>query len=144
MMDNSNKKIARNSICPCGSGIKYKYCHSGKDLPLQNLPNNNIYGLSKDGLNFMNTIFHSMAQSNIPLFEFISDKYSIFDKTGSILEDYFLKTAMEKVEMHIGKLSATDLEFQSNMIEASLLCRYPNESNKNKAAEFSDHKPLQW
>ena len=23
------KKIPRNSLCPCGSGKKYKYCHGG-------------------------------------------------------------------------------------------------------------------
>ena len=21
------KKIGRNEMCPCGSGVKYKYCH---------------------------------------------------------------------------------------------------------------------
>lgn len=26
-------KVARNELCPCGSGLKYKKCHFGKPLP---------------------------------------------------------------------------------------------------------------
>lgn len=26
-------KVARNDLCPCGSGLKYKKCHFGKPLP---------------------------------------------------------------------------------------------------------------
>ncbi|MFW2606242.1 YecA family protein [Aliarcobacter butzleri] len=72
-MNNQNKKIGRNDICPCGSGKKYKYCHIAQNLTLQNIPINNIYNINNDGLNIMNIFFHNLAQVNIPIFEFCLD-----------------------------------------------------------------------
>ena len=28
-----NRKVGRNDICPCGSGLKFKKCHWGKEIP---------------------------------------------------------------------------------------------------------------
>ena len=68
---------------------------------------------------------------NIPLFEFTSAGLAVFDAAGEILGDYYLETAIEQAERRVMKLSAGDMEFQSNMIDASLLCRFPGEKNKN-------------
>lgn len=79
-------------------------------------------------------IFESERRSvlllNIPLFEFSSNGLSVFDSTGEILGDYFLKTAIEQAERRVMKLSCADMEFQSNLIDASLLCRFPDGKNK--------------
>ncbi len=73
----------------------------------------------------------SLIILNIPLFEFSANGFSIFDSNGKISGDYFLKTAIEQAKRRVKKLSAGDVEFQSNLIDASLLCRYPNDKNKN-------------
>jgi len=71
---------------------------------------------------------NSLLFLNIPLFEFTSDGHAIFDGRKMLLEDYFLFTAIKEAERRVLKLSAEDLEFQSQMIDASLLCRYPDAS----------------
>lgn len=61
-----SKKIARNSICPCGSGLKYKYC-CGKS----------------EGLRSSNMRFIGDTKSSYTEF----DKY-VFEKLGYYPNDY--------------------------------------------------------
>jgi len=85
----------------------------------------------------------SILSLNIPLFEFTSERHSIFDHNGPITDDYYLSTAIEEAERRVMKLSGEDMEFQSNMIDASLLCRYPDESRKNSGLRIENNELAQ-
>ncbi len=109
-------------------------------------------GLAKPFLNFASTeriealwkLFEAergeILSLNIPLFEFTLDGLSIYGPSGKILSDYFLKTAVEQIKRRTMKLSAKDLEFQSNLIDASFLCRYPDKINKNTPAKKKNNR----
>ncbi len=82
----------------------------------------------------------SLVSLNIPLFEFSAGGLSVFDADGTILGDYFLETAIEQAEKRALKLGAADMEFQSNMIDASLSCRFSDEKNKNTPLKIKNNE----
>lgn len=66
---------------------------------------------------------------NIPLFEAHAENTAVFENSMPILDDYYLLSAVDEIKRHMGKLSAKDMEFQSQLISASLACRYPKSEN---------------
>ncbi len=104
-----------------------------------------VEGLSKSFLNGVPAkdieklwkIFDAERRSllflNIPLFEFNASNEQIFDHTGEICPDYYLKTAIEEAERRAAKLSAEDMSFQCDLIEASISCRYPKDQKVTAA-----------
>lgn len=76
----------------------------------------------------------SLLFLNIPLFEFISGGTSVFDSSGEICADYFLKNAVEEAERRALKLSPEDVDFQCDLITASIACIYPDHIKAAPAA----------
>lgn len=71
---------------------------------------------------------------NIPLFEAHTESTAIFENTVPVLEDYYLLSALDEVKRRLKKLSPEDLDFQRQLIEASLACRYPGSENDTDEA----------
>ena len=90
----------------------------------------------------------SLLFMNIPLFEFDSSEYRIFDTAGEICPDYYIKTAIEESERRVEKLCRQDMDFQCDLIVASISCRYPSDSravsagSKTAPEETFEAQPL--
>lgn len=103
-MNNKKNKIKKDDMCPCGSGKKYKHCHIGLTLPLEDLPKDNIYDLNKEGLGLMNMIFHFQAQVDMPLFEFCLDHDIYHFKNYTIFEQEEILKIFENNSLTVEKL----------------------------------------
>lgn len=78
----------------------------------------------------------SLEILNIPLFEAHSGSQAVFDNSKPVLGDYYLLSAIDEIKRRLDHLSAKDLDFQKQLITASLACRYPkSESDSDDEAE---------
>lgn len=78
----------------------------------------------------------SVLFMNIPLFIFSCGSHSVNDESGIVIEDYYIKSAIERMKIQIEKLSSGDMEYQLSLIEASLAARFPDFDFQNNELKF--------
>ena len=102
-MFNMKRKIGRNDICPCGSGLKYKRCCLEKDkleekvIQDKNIPLNNI--------NNRTILSSNMMQKDETFFK---SKEEIFNSI--ICEGFTPRVEWENTDEIEGELFTTDME----------------------------------
>ena len=85
----SEKKTGKNSLCPCNSGLQYKYCCIGKEIRPVQIPIKtecDDIGL-KITANFTNDILNTFATAQLPLKIFCKDNDLYFFSSVITLGD---------------------------------------------------------
>lgn len=117
-----SNKPKRNDLCPCGSGIKYKYCCISKELRERKVPiKNHIY--TKCGkpvyVDYTNDWLNISAALNIPLMNFCKDNglylFNMHLRVGEI-EDFYKK-------LKNGSLNINDIMnvYKKNFVKDAIL-----------------------
>lgn len=88
-MKKTPSKLGRNQPCHCGSGRKYKYCHLAADKEIPTPPENDMSGMSREGVGFFNLASDMLSKTDYPIYEFCLDNDIYFFKNLSI-NDYLI------------------------------------------------------
>lgn len=121
----SDAKPGRNKPCPCGSGIKYKFCHYAIDTAKPELPKINIFDMSLEGRKLLNSFMHLSRQGDIPLHELCIENGLYYFPSITIVQletiaEAFAREPSSVIELLFNSWEETnDLESFSMMLENS-------------------------
>mgnify|MGYP004688748551 CR=1 FL=1 len=116
-----SNKPKRNDLCPCGSGIKYKYCCISKELKERIVPINYVCPKCGDGLsvNLTNDWMNRVAAIYTPLKNFCKDNGLYFFGMHSRLGE--VESLCEKLKN--GTLNINDIMdvYKKNFVKDAIL-----------------------
>lgn len=134
------KKVGRNQPCPCGSGLKYKYCCIANERKVRKVQTNT--SCEKCGTNLdadlTNDLLNIVASAEVPLKNFCKDNDIYFFGLCVTLAD--METLGEK--LRLGELSKKDIiDVYKSKATRDALRGYINDGARLHSA-FSDREKI--